>query len=219
MGLKRFWTPRKDYLAGLKRVHAFAVLRRREEVLASRIAELLGGANSLLDVGCGDGVIAGLVAENRPGMTVEGVEVLDREHCAIPYVLFDGTTLPFPDGAFDCVSFVDVLHHTEDPSGLIGEAARVSGRYVVIKDHVWSNRFDYFVLRVMDWVGNRPYKVHLNYNYLRKQQWDEIFERHGLHVAAWNTDIGLYPFPFNLLFEHGKHFIALLETDVARSDA
>jgi SAM-dependent methyltransferase len=200
------------YLIRLQKLHASLVLRRRENVLAHNIAGLLPeGVTSLLDVGCGDGVISRAVADVTPGLQVEGVEVLDRVHCDIPYSLFDGETLPHDDEAFDCVSFVDVLHHTADPDALIAEATRVSRHYIVIKDHIWSNRFDRFVLGVMDWVGNRSYSVHLNYNYLHDTHWQKIFARNGLSVVGRNEDLGLYPFPFNLLFERGKHFLVLLE--------
>jgi len=201
-----------SYLIRLQKLHASLVLRRREDVLARNIAQLLPeGVSSLLDVGCGDGVISRAVADVTPGLSVEGVEVLDRASCAIPYSLFDGKTLPHGDGAIDCVSFVDVLHHTPDPDALIAEAVRVSNRYLIIKDHIWSNWFDRFVLRVMDWVGNRSYSVHLNYNYLHDRHWQEIFDRNGLAVAGRIEKLGLYPFPFNLVFEHSKHFLILLE--------
>ena len=136
---------------------------------------------------------------------------MDRERCAIPYSLFDGETLPFLDGEFDCVSFIDVLHHTDDPASLIREAARVSGRYVVIKDHVSRNRFDRSVLSFMDWVGNRSYGVRLNYNYLGSRRWQEVFATCGLVMAEKTARLGLYPFPLSLLFERGLHFLVLLE--------
>ena len=203
--------PASGYLGSIQKLHAVFTLRRREEVLARNIAALLPlDTQSVLDIGCGDGVIASLVAEARPGLNVEGVEVLDRESCRIPYRLFDGRRLPFPDASFDAVSFVDVLHHTDNIEALLAEAARVSRRYLIIKDHVWSTRLDFAVLRFMDWVGNRSYGVRLVYNYQRRRRWLELFEHSGLNVTAWNSALGLYPIPFSFVFEHGKHFLALL---------
>ena len=49
---------------------------------------------------------------------------------------FDGRTIPFDDGTFDAVTFVDVLHHTDDATVLLREAARVASTAVVIKDHL-----------------------------------------------------------------------------------
>jgi hypothetical protein len=42
-------------------------------------------------------------------LTIEGVDVFVRPTTQIPVVAFDGRPLPFADGAFDCVQFVDVL--------------------------------------------------------------------------------------------------------------
>jgi SAM-dependent methyltransferase len=204
-------TARSSYLDKIQKLHHSFVLQRREDVLARGIAQVLPKTvQSALDVGCGDGIIAASVAERVPGLQIQGVEVLDRETCAIPYSLFDGKRLPFPDAHFDAVEVVDVLHHTDNIEELVGECARVSRSYVVIKDHIYRSRFNFAVLRFMDWIGNRAYGVNLIYNYQRKSEWLAIFQRTGLKVAAWNEDLGLYPFPFNLLFEKDKHFIVLL---------
>ena len=200
------------YLGGVKRIHKLFVLDRREAVLARAIeAALPADARSVLDVGCGDGIISEAIANT--GREVEGVEVHSRETCRVKYSLFDGKKLPFPDQSFDAVMLVDVLHHTDNIQELLRECRRVSRKCIVIKDHTWSNRFDFAVLRFMDWVGNRSYGVRLIYNYQKKSQWEAIFRNIGVHVAKWDTRVGLYPFPFSLLFEHGKHFVTRLEPD------
>lgn len=202
---------RFGYLERVQKLHKTFVLRRREEVLARNIAAMLPeGLRTGLDVGCGDGIIAAWVARRHPGLEIQGVEVHERSACEISLALFDGRTLPFPDAKFDYVSLVDVFHHTDDIAGLLRECARASKRYVVIKDHTWSHRLDHAVLRFMDWVGNRPYGVRLIYNYWQKNQWLETFRQSGLEIVAWNENLGLYPFPFDLLFERNKHFLVLL---------
>jgi SAM-dependent methyltransferase len=204
-------TIRSRPLKQVQKVHRSLVLQRREEVLARTIARMLpDDVETALDVGCGDGVIASAVAAERPGLRFEGVEVLDRKTCQIPYRLFDGKTLPFPDGHVDYVEVVDVLHHTDDIDHLVRECARVSRKYVLIKDHLWDNRLDFATLRFMDWVGNRSYGVNLIYNYQKKEQWLRILALAGLEITDWREEIGLYPFPFNLVFERRKHFVALL---------
>src|SRR3954466_8995940 len=149
------------YLGGVQRIHKLFVLDRREAVLARDLEEVMpADVRSVLDVGCGDGIISSLIAQNG-NRQVEGVEVHSRETCRIKYSLFDGAKLPFPDDHFDAVMLVDVLHHTDNIQELLGECKRVSRSYIVIKDHVWSNPIDFWVLRFMDWVGNRSYGVRL----------------------------------------------------------
>jgi SAM-dependent methyltransferase len=165
---------------------------------------------SVLDVGCGDGTIADLVAEIRPDITIQGVEVMVREDCKIRCTLFDGTSLPFPDGSFDACIFIDVLHHSRDLRRLLHEASRVSRDFVLLKDHLSENVFDRITLGIMDWVGNRPYGVHLAYDFQSRKQWLEHFEECGLGEASWTSEVPLYPPPFNLLFGRKLHFVSLL---------
>ena len=54
---------------------------------------------------------------------------------------------------------VDVLHHCNDPVSVLKECARVSKRWVLIKDHVSDSVYDEKILKFMDWVGNRAHGV------------------------------------------------------------
>src|SRR5206468_7909554 len=93
--------------------HSALVLKRRKRALVDAIDECLpADAQSLLDLGCGDGEIGRQVAERRPGLDVQGVDVLARPACQIPFTLYDGAQLPYPDDAFDYIQVIDVLHHT-----------------------------------------------------------------------------------------------------------
>jgi SAM-dependent methyltransferase len=74
---------------------------------------------SVLDVGSGDGRLARLVADKRPDISIQGIDVLVRTDAAIPVVKFDGTSIPYGEGSFDVVMLVDVLHHTVEPMILL----------------------------------------------------------------------------------------------------
>ena len=204
-------TPQSWPLSWIARSHRALVFGRRARVLAEALAPLIPvEARSVLDIGCGDGTIAGLIAERRPELAVEGVEVIPRPSCRVPCRAFDGAKLPFPDRSFDVCLFVDVLHHTTDVSQLLREAARVSRSCVVLKDHLSESSLDHATLQAMDWVGNRPHGVTLTYNYQSRIQWREHFAACGLQSAEFSTDLPLYPFPFSLLFGRKLHFVAQL---------
>lgn len=166
---------------------------------------------SVLDIGCGDGTIGSLIAQQRPDVSIQGVEFLVRPECKIECSLFDGCTVPFADASFDVCLFVDVLHHTQDPAVLLREATRVSRSLVLIKDHLDENFVDNATLRFMDWVGNRPHGVVLTYNYQSRRQWVKHFSKCGLREVSWTTRVPLYPSPFSLLVGRGLHFIALMK--------
>jgi SAM-dependent methyltransferase len=204
-------TPQSWPLSWIARSHRALVFGRRARVLAEALAPLIPAeARSVLDIGCGDGTIASLIAERRAELVVEGVEVIPRPSCRVPCSGFDGANLPFPDRSFDVCLFVDVLHHTTDVTQLLHEAARVACACVVLKDHLSESSFDHTTLRAMDWVGNRPHGVTLTYNYQSRIQWQEHFAVCGLQSAEFSTDLPLYPFPFSLLFGRRLHFIAQL---------
>ena len=198
--------------AGLmNRVHESYVEARRGRRLAAHIAELLPERSRVLDVGCGDGRLAGLVLEKRPDLSLRGIDVLVQPETRIFVERFDGQRIPHPDDSFDAVMFVDVLHHTDDPTVLLREAQRVSGRLVLIKDHTANGFLARPTLRFMDRVSNMRKGIVLPYNYWPRQQWKNVFADLGWQLRDWRSDLGTYPPPANLVFGRSLHFMALLQ--------
>src|SRR5258707_558642 len=105
----------------LARIHGGPVHGRRVQVLSRHLASLIPNHARVLDVGCGDGLLTSLIAQERPDLSVSGVDVLVREGTRIPVQAFDGRTLPYDAKAFDATLLIDVLHHTEDPMILLRE--------------------------------------------------------------------------------------------------
>jgi SAM-dependent methyltransferase len=191
-------------------LHGRLIFGRRVERISSALVQALPTDVAVLDVGCGDGSIAAEVMRRRPDLTITGVDVLVRGETYIPVMAFDGEKLPFTDRSYDVVSFVDVLHHTDDPTRLLSEAARVSRGTVVVKDHLRHGWMAEPTLRAMDWVGNARHGVRLPYNYLRLEEWREIIASAGLEVRSWDTDIALYPPPLSMIFGRQLHVLAVL---------
>jgi SAM-dependent methyltransferase len=189
---------------------------RRVNILAKTIVGVLPSKNSLtlLDVGCGDGLIDKLVMNSHPAVKITGCDVFVRAETHIPVHEFNGTVLPFPDNSFDYVMFIDVLHHTEDIPQLLLEAARVSTRGILIKDHLSDRIFAYPTLRFMDVIGNERHNVVLPYNYLKKSEWLNLFQTHKLRTVFWDTKISLYPWWASWLFGRGLHFFTVLEAEM-----
>jgi SAM-dependent methyltransferase len=205
---------------GLRRlgsIHGRAVHSRRVRALASQFAELIPLRHSVLDVGCGDGLIDQLLLERRDDLHVAGVETLVRPGARIRVTPFDGKRLPFGDRSWDTVMFCDVLHHAEDPVGMLREAARVARHGVIIKDHLAEGAFARSLLRLMDFVGNAPHGVTLPYNYFDRAQWATAYRSSGLFPAETRTRLRLYPAWADLIFGRSLHFIS--RCDIVRGSS
>jgi SAM-dependent methyltransferase len=194
----------------LETVHGGWVHQRRVRVLSRHLAELMPPDAQVLDVGCGDGLIGALVRQHRPDVEVRGIDIAARGATHIPVDEFDGRTLPRPDDGADVVMLVDVLHHAEDPAGLLGEAARVARRAIVLKDVTPLGPLSESTLRFMDWVGNARHGVPLPYRFWSQTEWRNAFADLGLSVEAVRRRLGLYPPPWNMAFEKRMHFIVRL---------
>ncbi|MGV9250077.1 class I SAM-dependent methyltransferase [Streptomyces sp. NPDC003697] len=119
----------------------------RAEAAARALLGLLPSrAGSLLDVGCGTGIVTRRLAAARPGLRVTGADrapAMARQAAArLPgaVVLADARRLPFPDGRFDAVTSVWLLHLAPGPAdaeAIVAECARVlrpGGVYVTTVD-------------------------------------------------------------------------------------
>jgi SAM-dependent methyltransferase len=189
-------------------MHARRVYGRRVSVLSDHLAGLLPKDARVLDVGTGDGFLASRIAACRPDVQIVGVDVLARPNACIPVTPFDGRQLPFADGSFDVVMFVDVLHHADDPRILLVEAARVAAGHIVLKDHTLRGLFAGATLRFMDRVGNARHGVSLPYNYWRHDQWLDAIAGIGGSIEVWRDRLGIYWGPLSLLFDRSLHFIS-----------
>jgi len=183
--------------------HAFFPYRYAR--LTKMLSPFLSDVHSVLDVGASCGRLARRLM-NANHCNIVGIDVCVQPHALIPVRHYDGHTFPFADGAFDCVMMVDMLHHTENIEPMIGEARRVSRRYILVKDHYWETEFDRFRLRATDYSGNAPYGVPLPYNFLRMDEWTNLFQRCRLRVVD-QTSKKLHP------LDPCKHLIVKLQVD------
>ncbi len=197
----------------VNRLHDQRVHNRRVRVLSEQLAELIPQGARVIDIGCGDGLLAHLIKQKRPDIRIRGVDLLVRNQTHIPVEAFDGRLIPYADASFDVVTFVDVLHHTEDPMALLREAVRVSSKAIVIKDHICNGLLAGPTLRFMDWVGNAHHGVTLPYNYWPQWKWLEAFDTLGLTIEFWKKDLSLYPWPAGWVFGRSLHFAARLNLE------
>ena len=195
----------------VERFHAGVVSGRRARILSRHLSDVIPENSAVLDVGCGDGLIDHLLLDLRPDLDLRGIDALVRPKTAMTVTGFDGKVLPFADSSFDCVMFVDVLHHMVDPMVLLREAVRVSRNSLIIKDHAREGFLGESTLRFMDKIGNERHGVALPYNYWTMQQWRAAWDHLGLRFVSWMPKLGLYPWPATWIFDRRLHFIVRLD--------
>lgn len=148
----------------------------RHKAALNLITDLPNKEISVLDLGCGDGLLLSLLEEmgiTGKGMDIseEGVEKARMKGFDVSVFDFS-KKLSFPDNSFDLVISLDVLEHLYHPKNLIMEASRVSKGSVIIGVPNFNSlpaRFQVLFGAVPE--NNRPNKGHVywfNYSVLNK---------------------------------------------------
>jgi ubiquinone/menaquinone biosynthesis C-methylase UbiE len=155
---------------------------------------------SVLDVGCGEGVLTHRWAERLGERRIVGIDLADpkleaewatRQRANLSYRAVEATQLPFGDGEFDLCTAIEVLEHVPDPLRTLSEMARVAERWVLVsvpREPLWRalNVARGAYLREL---GNTP--GHLNH--WSRRAFVELLTRHGEVVETRS------PFPWTML--------------------
>jgi 2-polyprenyl-3-methyl-5-hydroxy-6-metoxy-1,4-benzoquinol methylase len=155
---------------------------------------------SLLDVGCGEGVLvskwAVAVAPGRVvGIDLEEPSIqagwAERPAPNLEYRIMKAQDLPFADGEFDTATAIEVLEHVPDPAHTVAEMARVAQRHLLVsvpREPLWRGLNLARGAYVKE-LGNTPGHV----NHWSKRSFVELLSRHGEVVEARS------PFPWTML--------------------
>jgi 2-polyprenyl-3-methyl-5-hydroxy-6-metoxy-1,4-benzoquinol methylase len=104
---------------------------------------------SVLDVGCGEGIVTERIARALPTARVVGLDVGDPALAAewerraggnLEFHAGSAYELPFEDGSFELVTALEVLEHLERPAEALAELRRVASRAIVAsvpREPVW----------------------------------------------------------------------------------
>lgn len=138
----------------------FALPIMREVVDRTMVLLALQPGETILEVGCGNGVFLPLLAravgatgrvvglDHAPEFVAEARARVTREGLDDVVTVLEGDAyrLPFPDASFDAAHCERVLMHLADPVAALRELRRVvrpGGRVVVVEPDWRGNRFDH----------------------------------------------------------------------------
>jgi len=168
--------------------------RNLEDLLAST------EPRSLLDVGCGEGVLTQRWANQLAPRRVVGIDLDDpllaaewerRQAPNLTYIAQRAEALPFADGEFDLTTAIEVLEHVPDPAHTIAELARCAERHVLVsvpREPLWRA---VNMARGAYWreLGNTPGHV----NHFSKSAIVSLCARHGDVIETRS------PFPWTMV--------------------
>ncbi len=177
------------------------VVRRLMANFEATLEELFSASAplSLLDVGCGEGVLTHRWAQRIDGPVV-GIDLDDpqlheewagRRAPNLSYRVMKAENLPFADDEFDVATAIEVLEHVPDPAHTVAEMARVARRWVLVsvpREPLWRGLNMARGAYLRD-LGNTPGHV----NHWTKRAFVELLSRHGEVVQARS------PFPWTML--------------------
>ncbi len=120
------------------------VVRRLMAGFERTAAELLDRASprSMLDVGCGEGVLTERWAQRDATCEIVGVDLQDASLAAhwasrplrpnLRFAAMEAETLSFEDRSFELVAATEVLEHVADPQAALVEMSRVASRWLLV---------------------------------------------------------------------------------------
>jgi len=160
----------------------------------------LAAPSSLLDVGCGEGVLVHRWAKRLGEGRVVGIDLeeesiqagwAERQAPNLEYRMLEAADLPFADDEFDLASAIEVLEHLPDPQRTLTEMARCARRHLLVsvpREPLWRMLN---MARGAYWpaLGNTP--GHLNH--WSRRSFVQLLSRHG-EVVEVRT-----PFPWTML--------------------
>ncbi len=164
------------------------VVRRLMASFHGSLDELWARAapDSVLDVGCGEGVLTREWAERLGERRIVGIDLDDpklraewerRSRGNLEYRAAEATSLPFADDEFDLATAIEVLEHVPEPEATVAEMARVARRHLLVsvpREPLWRglNMARGAYVRSL---GNTPGHV----NHWSKRSFLAMLARHG----------------------------------------
>ena len=157
------------------------VLDRWVENKASQFKHFLHPEDKILDVGCGNCLIANNLVQK--GHNVIPIDVKNLSIVPdIKPIVYNGTKLPFKADTFDTVLLLTVLHHCDTPKKVIEEAKRVSDTIIIIED-TYSNRIQKVITQFIDLIVNFGHSK-MTYQNKSETGWEETFKSLDLQVLS-----------------------------------
>ena len=148
--------------------------------------------SNLLDLGCGSGII-GKEFGRFFNSEILGLDIIDNRIIEIPFRKYNGNSLSFlKDSSYDAVLINFVLHHCQNPIELLKESKRVSKDIIVIYENIPEG----LMSKIFCYFHGVSFACFFQKNenkgkFLKREKWEEEFEKMGLKVLYSKKVSGL----------------------------
>ncbi len=162
-------------------VHRIA--ENRASSIVKRILPLVTGTGPILDFGCGAGhVVFQISLETGRCTHFLDVRSYPFIHPKVKVEIYDGSTIPYPDNFFETSFVIFTLHHTKNPTALLGEIVRVTSDNIIICEDLLKSRRLIFKEIIKDMISNCFY-TKITMQYRTEEEWECLFEDCALRIV------------------------------------
>jgi 2-polyprenyl-3-methyl-5-hydroxy-6-metoxy-1,4-benzoquinol methylase len=160
----------------------------------------LAAPGSVLDVGCGEGVLVHKWAQRLPDARLVGIDLEERsiqvgweqrQADNLEYRVMRAERLPFAEDEFELAAAIELLEHVPDPEHTLSEMARCASTHLLVsvpREPLWR-ALNMARGAYLGDLGNTPGHLH----HWSKRSFGELLSRYGQVVERRS------PFPWTML--------------------
>jgi 2-polyprenyl-3-methyl-5-hydroxy-6-metoxy-1,4-benzoquinol methylase len=152
---------------------------------------------TLLDVGCGIGIVAKIIHQNFPNARITGFDIsydaVESAKLLLPSANIHIGNIyeyPYDDRTFDMVICLEVLEHLDQPDTVLDSIGKICKKHAIFSiPNDWQFRATNIMLfKYLEWKGNSPGHI----NEWNKNSFKSLLSRHSFRTINISVVMGIW---------------------------